>query len=113
MRRNRGATSLKTRRRAENPMREFDRLPPELRAWVAGAVLPWRPGSVRRAYDKAVARTKDPALALGVLDQIQARMVARDAGKIWGRGHPTADLRDAEARAGAISPGGGRAQAEG
>ena len=43
MRGNRGRTSLKLKRRSEDPMRDYDRLPPELRAWLAEAVLPWRP----------------------------------------------------------------------
>ncbi len=54
---NRGRTSLKCRQRARDPMREYDRLPPELRAWLASAALPWRPRSVQRAYERAVART--------------------------------------------------------
>ena len=41
MRGNRGKTSLKLKRRNADSMRDFDRLPPELRAWLAGAVLPW------------------------------------------------------------------------
>ena len=53
---NRRATNLKPKRRSENPMREFDRPPAERRAGLASAVLPWQRRSVRRAYDKAVAR---------------------------------------------------------
>ncbi|ESQ13778.1 MAG: hypothetical protein JKP98_25960 [Rhodobacteraceae bacterium] len=49
MARNRGATSLRRKRRSEDPMREFDRLPANLRAWLANAILPWRPRSVQRA----------------------------------------------------------------
>ena len=32
-------------KKARHPMRDFDRLPPELRQWVAGAKLPWRAAS--------------------------------------------------------------------
>ncbi len=71
-------------------MREFDRLPPELRAWLAAAILPWRPRSVRRAFEKAVARTQDKASALRELDRLQERLVAKDAGKVWGQDHPDA-----------------------
>ncbi len=71
-------------------MREFDRLPAELRAWLTGAVLPWRPRSVRRAFDRAVARTKDPASAIQELDRLQEHLIAKDAQRIWGNDHPVA-----------------------
>jgi hypothetical protein len=88
MRGNRGRTSLKLRRRNEDPMRDYDRLPPELRAWLAAAVLPWRPRSVRRAFERAVARTKDRSRALEELDRLQDRLVAKDARAVWGDAHP-------------------------
>jgi hypothetical protein len=88
MRGNRGNTSLKLKQRNEDPMRDFDRLPPELRAWLAAALLPWRPRSVRRAFDRAVARTRDRTRALEELDRLQERLVTKDAGKVWGQDHP-------------------------
>ena len=94
MRGNRGKTSLKLKRRNEDPMREFDRLPPELRSWLATAVLPWRPRSVRRAFDKAVARTRDKTSAIKELDRLQEQLIAKDARKVWGQGHPHA-IQDA------------------
>lgn len=36
---NRGATSLRRKRRRGDPMRDYDRLPPELRCWLADAAL--------------------------------------------------------------------------
>ena len=90
MARNRGKTSLKTKRRNENPMREYDRLSPELRQWVASAMLPWRAKSVQRAFDRAVARTGCTDLALQELDALQQRRVAKDARVIWGDSHPFA-----------------------
>ena len=69
-------------------MREYDLLPAELRAWVATAILPWRAKSVRRAFDKAVARTGDTDLALRELDRIQNAMVSRDVQKVWGKQYP-------------------------
>ncbi|MEM9523358.1 MAG: DUF6525 family protein [Pseudomonadota bacterium] len=87
---NRGKTSLKLKRRNEDPMREFDRLPSELRAWLASAMLPWRPRSVRREFDRAIARTQDRARALEALDRLQERLIAKDACRIWGRDHPCA-----------------------
>lgn len=85
---NLGRTSLKLRRRAENPMQDFDRLPSELRGWVATAVLPWRPRSVRRAYEKALERTRDKTQALRELDKLQDRLIANDVRKVWGEAYP-------------------------
>ncbi|MEO1154762.1 MAG: DUF6525 family protein [Pseudomonadota bacterium] len=72
MARNLGQTCLRKRRRREVPMREFDRLPPPLRAWLAHAVLPWRPRSALRAYYRALAQSGAPAEALAELDRLQA-----------------------------------------
>lgn len=88
---NQGATTLRRKRRAANPMRDYDALPKELREWIAGAVLPWRARSVQLAYGRAFARTGDTGLALAELDRVQAALVARDAGRIWGRSHPAAE----------------------
>lgn len=71
-------------------MQEFDRLPAELRCWLATAALPWRPRSVRRSFDRALARTGDRDLALAELDRLQARLIARDARQVWGDDHPAA-----------------------
>lgn len=90
MPKNRGATTLKSRKRAINPMADYDRLPPDLRKWVAGAMLPWRAGPVVRAYERAMAAKGDPELALRELDRIQTSLVARDAARIWGADHPDA-----------------------
>ncbi|MEM9059998.1 MAG: DUF6525 family protein [Pseudomonadota bacterium] len=85
---NLGATSLRRKRRNSDPMREFDRLPAELRAWLALADLPWSPRSVRRAYDRALARTDDPQQAIRELDRMQMNQIARDAKRVWGADHP-------------------------
>jgi len=79
MGRNLGQTRLRKRRRSEDPMREFDRLPPVLRLWVSQAVLPWRPRSVLRAYKTALARTGDQGRALDELSRIEAVQLARDS----------------------------------
>ena len=87
---NRGRTSLRHRRRTEDPMREFDRLPTDLRSWLTKAILPWRPQSVRRSFNRALAKTGSRALALAELDRIQRHQVARDGRQIWGEAHPFA-----------------------
>ncbi|MEM6589753.1 MAG: DUF6525 family protein [Pseudomonadota bacterium] len=87
---NAGQTSLKRKPRATDPMREFDGLPQELRAWVARADLPWRPGSVRRSFERALSETGDIVRALEELDRLQERLIAKDAKKVWGEVHPSA-----------------------
>ena len=69
MPRNLGQTSMRKRRRVEDPMREFDGLPPSLRAWLTQAAMPWRPRSVLRAYNRALAERVDPKAALAELDR--------------------------------------------
>lgn len=80
-------------------MREYDRLPGELRVWLARAVLPWRPRSVHRAFRRALSRTRDVAEAMRELDRIERTLVARDARKVWGAHYPDAS-RDAAPVAG-------------
>ncbi len=92
MARNRGATSLKCRRRRQDPMRDYDRLHPDLRDWLASAVLPWSPRSAKRAFERAVAKACTPNDALREMDRLQARLIARDARRVWGPDHPTAAL---------------------
>ena len=88
---NLGTTSLKCKARAGDPMRAYDSLPPELRAWLSAAALPWSPASARRAYAAAMARAdRDPRRALTQLDQLQRRLIARDAPRVWGPHHPDA-----------------------
>ncbi|MBK1637016.1 DUF6525 family protein [Rhodovulum adriaticum] len=86
---NRGATSLKLRRRTD-PMRDFDRLPADLRAWLHHAELPWSPVSVRRAFARALAVTGDRQQALAELDRRARHKLARDAAIVWGAAHPQA-----------------------
>ena len=87
---NSGRTSLKRKTRVTDPMREYDGLPRELRAWLASAELPWRPASARKSYERALAETGDIEGALQELDRLQERLVAKDAKKVWGEVHPRA-----------------------
>jgi hypothetical protein len=88
------AANLKTtlaRRRRAQPMQAFDRLPDELRHWLHGAALPWSAASVLRLWQRALAETKgDRRAARARLDRAEARLLARDAARIWGAGHPSA-----------------------
>jgi hypothetical protein len=88
MPRNRGRTSLKRRRQSRDPMRDYDRLPVELRRWLAQAVLPWGTRSAMRAFERAMRRTGDVAQALAELDRVQQSLIAKDARQVWGDTHP-------------------------
>ena len=72
-------------------MRAYDAVPAPLRRWMAVAVLPWHPKTVAAAYARALARTGDPERALAHLDRVQAGLIARDARRVWGAGHPAAE----------------------
>lgn len=87
---NRGQTSLKRRRRNEDKMQDYDRLPAELRIWLSSAALPWRPRSVKQTYERTLAKTQSRDKALDELERIQKRLIARDARTIWGDDHPDA-----------------------
>ncbi|QIE43245.1 hypothetical protein G5B39_14535 (plasmid) [Rhodobacteraceae bacterium SC52] len=85
---NLGQTRLKRRRKCTDPMKDYDRLPPELRGWLATAILPWSPRSVRRAFKRAKAEYGDVQIALAELDRLEARLIARDAKHVWLGLHP-------------------------
>ena len=75
---NLGATRLPARRRTVDPMRAYDALPAELRAWVAHAARPWSPASCLRLWRRALAEEGCPARARARLDRAEAAMLARD-----------------------------------
>ena len=75
---NRGQTTLKIKNRPSSPMSEFDGLPPELRRWLANAILPWSARSVKKAYRKAKSDLGNTASALNKLNQIEAKLIAKD-----------------------------------
>ncbi|OWJ77921.1 hypothetical protein CDV49_10410 [Haematobacter genomosp. 1] len=82
------ATSLKCRRR-RCPMQRYDGLPPELRAWLAGAALPWSPHSALRLWSRALREAQgDAGSARARLDRTERRMLERDRLTIWGRSYP-------------------------
>lgn len=89
---NRGATTLRRKRRNTDPMQAYDNLPADLRIWLASALLPWSPQSAKRAYTKALARTGDAAQALSHLDWIEKQQISRDVTRIWGAEHPAASV---------------------
>lgn len=78
MNRNLGATTLRRKRRADDPMRSYDALPAPLRRWLSQAALPWSPASVRRVWARARAAGLDPQGALQALARAEERTLARD-----------------------------------
>jgi len=89
-------TALKRRSRSGDPMDVFDRLPPDLRRWLAGAALPWSPRSAQRIWHKSLARHGgDTAAALSHLSRVEQAMLSRDMTEIWGNPHPGAQACNA------------------
>ncbi|WP_278922289.1 MULTISPECIES: DUF6525 family protein [Pseudophaeobacter] len=75
--RNLGETSVKRRKRSEDPMRAYDQLPRDLRLWIQGAKLPWSPASCRKVWLKTKARGDTLEQALASLDRAEAATLAR------------------------------------
>ena len=76
---NLGSTGLKRRRRSEDPMAAYDRLPRELRIWMQNAKLPWSAASCRAVWHKTKARGDDLSQTLASLDRAEAATLARAA----------------------------------
>jgi hypothetical protein len=77
-RRNLGSTGLPVRKREGNVMTAYDSLPPQLRRWMQGAVLPWSPRSCRAIWQKVKQRGGSDAEATARLAAVEAAMLARD-----------------------------------
>lgn len=77
--RNLGECALPRRRRARDPMRDYDALPPDLRRWLAEAALPWSPVSAARIWHRARAKGADTAAILDRLSAAEARLLEREA----------------------------------
>ncbi|MCF3595811.1 DUF6525 family protein [Rhodobacteraceae bacterium LMO-12] len=78
MTRNLGATTIKRRQRAADPMAAYDALPPVLRRWLADAALPWSPVSCRRIWLVARANGDGDAEVLARLDRAERKTLSRD-----------------------------------
>ena len=77
--------------RRHSPMAQFDRLPRELRQWLATAALPWSATSALRHWQTALQQTGgDTDHARAHLSRLEANCIARDAAQIWGSLHPAA-----------------------
>jgi hypothetical protein len=75
---NLGATRLRRRKRAEDPMRAFDALPLPLRRWMAEAAMPWSPASCRRLWRRARAKGAPVEAILAMLDHAEAKRLGHE-----------------------------------
>ena len=77
-------------------MRDFDRLPPALRRWLSEAALPWSARSVRAAWLRALRESGGcERRARMRMDEVEARLIARDAQKVWDGAYPLLDATTA------------------
>ena len=71
-------SSSRAQWRAGNPMAAHDRLPPDLRAWMINAALPWSASSALRLWTRALRETGCRDAALARLEAAEKRTLARD-----------------------------------
>lgn len=81
-------TSPRARWRNADPMAAYDRLPPDLRLWLAGAALPWSAASVLRLWQRALQETGCAKAAKERLARAEAKTLAQEAARVWGPAYP-------------------------
>ena len=70
-------------------MSAYDRLPRDLRLWLAEAALPWSAASVLRLWRSALRETGCATAARDRLARAEAKTLAREAARVWGNAYPT------------------------
>ncbi|MFV0243954.1 MAG: DUF6525 family protein [Qingshengfaniella sp.] len=84
-------STLKCRRRVSDPMAAYDRLPMDLRLWLAQAALPWSARSALNVWRRALRVCDgDVAAARLYLQRIEQARLVRDVRRVWGEDHPAA-----------------------
>ena len=81
-------TSPRARFRAIDPMAAYDRLPVDLRLWLAEAALPWSAASVLRLWKRALSETGCTSAARERLAHAERKTLAREAARVWGAAYP-------------------------
>ncbi|WP_439109171.1 DUF6525 family protein [Lentibacter sp.] len=76
---NLGSTPLRKKKRAADPMQTYDRLPPQLRHWIANAQMPWSPASCQKIWTRARTRGEPIERVLARLSKAEAATLARAA----------------------------------
>ncbi len=75
-------------------MAAYDRLPRDLRVWLAEAALPWSAASVLRLWERALRETGCAQAARARLARAEAKALAREAARVWGQSYPTLQAGD-------------------
>jgi Family of unknown function (DUF6525) len=70
-------------------MDEFDRLPLELRRWLANAALPWSAASALRIWRRTLKKTGDSSTAIAHLKVVEQGTLCRETTAVWGQGYPS------------------------
>jgi Family of unknown function (DUF6525) len=84
--------SPRARWRPTNPMAAHDRLPRDLRLWLAEAALPWSADSALRLWQRALSETGCTEAARARLARAEAKTLAREAARVWGSAYPVQAL---------------------
>jgi hypothetical protein len=87
-------TSPRARWRKTDPMAAYDRLPRDLRLWLAEAALPWSAASVLRLWRRAMRETGCAKAARDRLARAEAKTLAREAARVWGQCYPELQAGD-------------------
>ena len=74
---NLGATSLRKRKSAKDPMQTYDALPAPLRQWMANASMPWSPTSCRKIWKRAKARGEPVGTIIEKLERSEKATLAK------------------------------------
>jgi hypothetical protein len=85
---NLGATTLRRRRKASDPMATYDALPPAVRQWIGQAAFPWSPASCRRVWNKTRAKGGSAEDALAALTLAEHRALSRAHPNAVAGNHP-------------------------
>ncbi len=80
--------SPRARWRRVDTMAAYDRLPPDLRSWLAEAALPWSAASVLRLWQRALRETGCTGSARARLAAAERKTLAREAARVWGLAYP-------------------------
>lgn len=83
---NLGQNQLRKRRSPKDPMQVYDRLPREVRQWLAEAQMPWSPEACKRICLRAKRRGETMDDVLARLDRAERQTLAREqADRVWPR----------------------------
>src|SRR5690606_31377650 len=86
-------STLRRRRRVSDPMAAYDRLPAELRLWLAQATLPWSAQSALRVWRRALRACDGDVTKVHLhLTRIERKQLCKDVCRVWGNDHPATSM---------------------